>query len=86
MLERLTISPIQPAVDIGEVALIFHSQLTPPKRAGTIAGVARARPETRTIMLPKGVEIIRQLFHCITGHAPAIWIEQIGRESGSVIL
>lgn len=86
MLERLTISPIQPAVDIGEVALIFHRQLTPPKRAGTIAGVARAGTEAWTIVLPEGVEIIRQLFHRITGDAPAIWIEQVGRESGSVIL
>jgi hypothetical protein len=86
MLKRLTIAPIQAAIHIGEVALIFHGQLAPPKCAGTIAGIARASAETRTIVLPKGVKIIRELFHRITGHAPAIRVEQIGRESGSVIL
>ena len=86
MLQRLTIPPIQAAIHIGEVALIFHGQLTPPKRAGTIAGIARAAAEIRTIVLPEPVEIICELFHRITGHAPAIRVEQIGRESCSVIL
>ena len=86
MLKRLTIAPIQAAIHIGEVALIFHGQLTPPKGAGTIAGIARARSEMRTIVLPERIEIIRELFHRITGHAPAIRVEQIGRESCSVIL
>jgi hypothetical protein len=80
MLERLTIAPIQPAVDIRKVTLIFHGQLTPPKRAGTIAGIARAGAETRTIAPPESVEIIGELLYCIAGHAPAIGIEQIGRE------
>ncbi len=80
MLERLTIAPIQPAVDIRKVALIFHGQLPAPKRTGTIAGIARACAETRAIVLPESVEIIGELFHRITGHAPAIGIEQIGRE------
>ena len=86
MLQRLTIAPIQATIDIGKVALIFHGQLTPPKRAGTIAGIARAGSETRTIVLPEDVEIIGELLHRVAGHAPAIRIEQIGRESGSVIL
>ena len=86
MLERLPIAPIQATIDIGKVALIFHGQLTPPKRPGTIAGVARAGSETRAIMLPEDVEIIGELFHRVAGDAPAIWIEQIGRERGSVIL
>ena len=86
MLQRLTIAPIQATINIGKVALIFHGQLAPPKRAGTIAGVARAGPETRAIMLPENVEIIGELFHRIAGHAPAIWIEQIGREGCRVIL
>jgi hypothetical protein len=75
MLERLTIAPIQAAIHIGKVALIFHGQLTPPKRPGTIAGIARACVETRTIALPESVEIIGELLHGIAGHAPAIGIE-----------
>jgi len=71
----LTIAPIQAAIHIGEVALIFHGQLAPPKRAGTIAGIARASAETWTIALPEDVEIIGELFHCITGHTPAIRVE-----------
>ena len=86
MLKRLTIAPIQAAIHIGEVALIFHGQLAPPKRTGTIAGIARASAETRTIVLPEGVEVVCQLLHRLTGHAPAIRVEQIGRESSSVIL
>ena len=85
MLKRLTIAPIQATIDIGKVALIFHGQLAPPKRAGTIAGIARAGPETRAIMLPEVVESIGELLHRVAGHAPAIWIEQIRRERGSVI-
>ena len=80
MLERLTIAPIQAAIHIGKVPLILHGQLTPPERAGTIAGIARARAETRTIALPESVEIIGELLHRIAGHAPAIGIEQIGQE------
>jgi hypothetical protein len=86
MLERLTIAPIQPAVDIRKVALIFHGQLTPPKRAGTLAGIARACAKTWTIALPESIEIISELLHGIAGYAPAIGIEQIGRERSSVIL
>ena len=86
MLERLTIPPTQAAIDIGKVALIFHGQLAPPKRAGTITGIARASSETRAVMLPEDVEIIGELLHRVAGHAPAIWVEQIGRERSSVIL
>ena len=86
MLERLTIPPIQATVDIGKVALIFHGQLAPPKRPGTITGIARAGPETGAIELPEGVELIAELLHRVAGHTPAIWIEQIGREGDSVIL
>jgi len=78
MLKWLTIPPIQTAIHIGKVALIFHGQLAPPKRTGTIAGIARASAETWTVVLPEGVEIIGQLFHRITWHAPAIRDEQIG--------
>ena len=85
MLKRLTIPPIQATIDIGKVTLIFHGQLAPPKRPGTIAGIARAGPETRAVMLPEDVEIIGELLHRVAGHAPAIWIEQIGRERASVI-
>ena len=86
MLEGLPIPPIQAAIHIGEVALIFHGQLTPPKRAGTITAIACASAETRTVVLPKGVKVVCQLFHRISGYAPAIRVEQIGRESGSIIL
>jgi hypothetical protein len=86
MLQRLTIPPIQAAIHIGEVALIFHGQLTSPKRAGTITAIACASAETRTIVLPKGVEVVSQLLHRIAWHAPAIRVEQVGRESRSVIL
>lgn len=85
MLERLTIPPIQAPIDIGKVALIFHGQLTPPKRAGTLAGIAGAGAETRAIVLPEAVEIVRELFHRRAGHAPAIWVEQVGRERDRVI-
>ena len=86
MLERLTIAPIQSAVDIRKVALIFHGQLPPPKRAGTLAGIACPSTEIRAIVLPESVEIISELLHRITGDAPAIGIEQIGRAGSSVIL
>jgi hypothetical protein len=85
MLERLTIASIQPPVDVGEVALIFHGQLPPPKGASTIAGIARARSETGTIALPERIQVIGELLHRIDGDAPAIRIEQIGRECNSVI-
>ena len=77
MLERLTIPLIHTAIDIGKVALIFQGQLPPPKGAGTIAGSARARAETRALALPKSVEIICQLLHRLAGHTPAIRVEQI---------
>ena len=80
MLERLTIAPIQPAVDIRKVTLIFHGQLPPPKRTRTFAGITRAGAKPGAIVFPKGVEIIGELLHRLAGHAPAIGIEQIGRE------
>ena len=86
MLQRLTIAPIQAAIHIGKIALVFHGQLTPPKGAGTIAGIARARSEMRTIVLPERIEIIRELFHRILGHAPASRVEHIDRVKNSVIL
>lgn len=78
MLQGLTIAPIQAAIHIGKIALVFHRQLAPPKGVGTITGIARARSEMRTIVLPERVEIIRELFHGILGHTPAIRVEQIG--------
>lgn len=86
MLEGLTIAPIQAAIHIGEIALIFHGQLTPPKRAGTIAGIARASAEMWTVVLPKAVKVVCQLVHRISGHAPTIRVEQIGCANFSVIL
>jgi hypothetical protein len=80
MLEGLTIAPVHPTIDIGKVALILHGQLPPPKRTRTFAGIARACAETWTIALPESIEIISELLHGIAGYAPAIGIEQIGRE------
>ncbi len=77
MLEQLSIAPIKPTVNAGKIALIFHRQLSPPKRASALAGIARARAETRAIVLPEVMEIIRQVIHRILGDAPTIRVEHI---------
>jgi hypothetical protein len=78
VLEHLPILPIHASIDIGEVALILHRQLTSPKRESICAGVAGAGTQARSIALPETVEVFPELRHGPGRQAPPIQIEHLG--------